>query len=134
MSEGAFQGTHLSEDSVAICPASVAGGLNSKGKRVWSQTTANHGAINLGVVVLNVGYSDGVANEAELLDRLHDMAVDAHEEVYAEYDALGGDLDRLAYKTSGQSVDTWIAAFKKRAELELGAADRDEWSPLRSPS
>ena len=129
VSEIAVQGTHLSEESVPICPEGVEGGLNSKGKRVWSQTTSNHGAINLGVVVLSVGYSDGVANEAELLDRLHDMAVDAHEEVHAEYDALGGDLDRLAYKTSGQGVDAWIAAFKKRAELELGAADRGEWSP-----
>jgi hypothetical protein len=128
VSEMAVQGTHLSEGSVPICPEGVEGGLDSKGERVWSQTTANHGAINLGVVVLNVGYSDGAANEAELLDRLHDWAVDAHEEVFFQYDALGGDLDRLAYKTSGQGVDTWIAAFKTRVELELGAADRGEWS------
>ena len=129
VSEGAPQGTHLAEDSVPTCPEGVEGGLNSKGKRIWSQTTTNRGVINLGVVILNVGYSNGPANEAELLDRLNDMAMDAHEEVFFEYSALGGDLDRLAYKTSGQAVDTWIAAFKKRAELEFEAADRGEWSP-----
>jgi hypothetical protein len=85
--------------------------------------------INLGVVVLNVGYSNGAANEDELLDRLHDWAMDAHEEVFFEYSALGGDLDRLAYKTSGRAVDTWIAEFKHRVELEWDAPDRGEWSP-----
>ncbi|MHC4687218.1 MAG: hypothetical protein ACYTBX_19505 [Planctomycetota bacterium] len=129
VSETAPQGRHLAEDSVSTCPTGVAGSLNSKGKRVWSQTTSNHGVINLGVVVVNVGYSNGAANEDELLDRLKDMAMDAHEEVFFEYSALGSDLDRLAYKTSGQAVDTWIAGFKQRAELELGASDRGEWSP-----
>jgi hypothetical protein len=129
VSAGAPQGTHLAEDTVPICPEGVAGSLDSRGKRVWFQTTTNRGVINLGVVILNVGYSNGAANENELLDRLHDMAVDVHEYVYAEYEALGSDLDKLAYETSGQAVDTWIDQFKKRAELELNAADRGEWSP-----
>lgn len=129
VSAAAPQGTHLAEDTVPICPSGDLGSLDSKGKRVWSQTTTNRGVINLGVVVVNVGYSNGAANEDELLDRLNDMATDAHEEVFFEYSALGSDLDRLAYKTSGQAVDAWIAAFKQRAELEWGAADRGEWSP-----
>ncbi len=129
VSEYALQGTNLAEGTVPICPAGVSGSLTSKGKRVWSQTSNSHGVINLGVVVLAVGYSNGAANETELLDRLNDMAADAHEEVYYEYSALGTNLDRLAYKTSGHAVDTWISAFKYRAELDLGASDRGEWSP-----
>jgi len=129
VSEGASQGTHLAEDSVSVCPEDADGSLKSKGKRIWSQTSNNRGVINLGVAVVNVGFSTEAVDEDELLDRLKDMAMDAHEEVFIEYSALGSDLDRLAYKTSGQAVDTWIAGFKQRAELEYDAADRGEWSP-----
>ena len=63
VSGAAPQGTRLAEDTVPICPQGVADGLDSKGKRIWSQTSSNRGVINLGVVVLNVGYSNGAANE-----------------------------------------------------------------------
>ncbi len=129
VSSMAPQGTHLAEDSIPTCPDGVSGSLNSHGKRIWSQTVTGHGVINLGVVVLNVGYTGGGTNEDELSDRLNDMAMDAHEDVYNEFSALTSDLDKLAYQTSGNAADTWIAGFLERVSLELAASDRGEWSP-----
>jgi hypothetical protein len=129
VSETAPQGIHLANESIPVCPSGISGTLSSRGKRIWSQTSPGHGVINLGIVILNVGYSNGSENEDELLDRLHDHAVDAHEEVNDEYSALSSTLDKTAYQTSGNAVDTWISAFKNRVELDYGASDRGEWSP-----
>lgn len=133
VSETAPEGTELALEQVAVCPGDIVGvtPLNSHGERIWNQHGGGHGVLNLGVVVLNVEYEGGAGNEAELLDTLHDMAVDCHEVPRDEYLALTNDLDRMAYKTSGLAVQAWLEEFTKRVELDWGAADRGEWSPSR---
>jgi len=133
VSETALEGTMLALEAVPVCPGGVAGvtALNSHGKRIWNQHGVGRGVLNLAVVVLNVGYEEDAGNEAELLDALHDMAVDCHEVPRDEYLALTTDLDRMAYKTSGLAVQAWLEEFGKRVDLDYDAADRGEWSPPR---